>query len=185
MKVIYCKNWWRSKKKIRGPLDREKALHFFDQGEHFFVVMYQNNSEMPTHFIEIFDKRGFAISVLDESLDEVATFSYQSIKTHPDIDSNKYFLTRLVVREKGENGKQIRGTAYNPVISTGNDEKTGEAIWDIQHNVFCEENDFIKKETSNFYSENKVDINSLYKDIPEFGDWEPLITDTQMRFLDE
>jgi hypothetical protein len=179
METIYCENWHRIRKEIRRPLDAEAANTLFDSGEHFFAMIFKNGGDKPTHLIEFLGINTFGVDFLDEDLDEELSFSYQLITNNLDIiDPSKLIISRFVVREKDKNGKQTKGTAYNPILMVAKDK------WEIQHNLFCEEEDFIKKESSNFYTKNKVDISSLYKDIPEFGKWEDLIN-TEVKFLNE
>ena len=178
MKTIYCEKWWRSKKRMLHQIQIKDAYSLFEKNDHFFAMIFEEESEKLTHFIEFFENGSLDVNLLDKDFDEELTIKYQIIKNHPDINSNKLFVTRLVIREKAADGTQIKGVSYNPVLFI-------DGQWVIQPNVFCEEQDFIKKESCNFYTKNKVDINTLYKDIPEFGDWEPLIKNTEMRFLDE
>ncbi len=178
MKIIYCDKWFRAKKKILNPLTEQQAKERFNNDEPFFIMIYTSKNNEPTHFIEFFDKETLSVNILDSSLDEEATFSFQIITNHENIDKEKLFIVRWVIREKDTNGKQTKGTSYDTVLMKQQD------IWEIQHNVYCVENDFENDESCEFYSKNKVDLNSLYKNVPKFGEWEDLL-DIQINFLDE
>jgi len=178
MKTIYCENWHRIRKEVRRPMDKAEAFRRFEKSEHFFAVIYVNRSDKPTHFIEFFSQDELSVNFLDDVLDEMATFKYHTIRNNVEFDSTKLFLGRLIVCEKSEDGAQTKGTAFTSSLLIG-------GKWELQRHVFCEENDFINNESCNFYSEKKVDVSSLYKDIPKFGEWNSLIKNTEMRFLDE
>ncbi len=179
MKITYCENWHRIRKEIRRPINKTEAKIRFKKGVHFFAMIFKNGGDKPTHFIEFLGVNAFGVDFLDDYLDEEISYSYQIIKNNENIiNPNKLFLSRFIIREKDSDGKQTKGTAYNPILMVAKDK------WEIQHNMFCEEEDFIKKESSNFYTKNKVDVNSLYKDIPKFGEWDDLLN-TEVRFLDE
>jgi hypothetical protein len=174
MKITYCENWHRSKKTVRRPIEINEAIRRFESQEHFFAVFHDN--DIPMSFIEFFSEGALGVGFLNDRLNETHYFTYQIIKNHCEITPNQLFLCRFIEREF-DDGVQFRGTSYNTILFSN-----GQAT--IQHNVYCEENDLVKKESTQYYTKNKVDMTSLYKNIPKFGEWEELIIDTQVKFLD-
>ena len=96
MKIIYCENWHRLKKITRRSIDMNEAIRRFESGEHFFAVLYINESDKPMSFIEFFSEGSLGVSFLDEELDETHSFNYKIIKGHSEINPNKLFLCRFI-----------------------------------------------------------------------------------------
>jgi hypothetical protein len=85
-------------------------------------MIFKNGGDKPTHLIEFLGINTFGVDFLDEDLDEELSFSYQLITNNLDIiDPSKLIISRFVVREKDKNGKQTKGTAYNPILMVAKD----------------------------------------------------------------
>lgn len=102
--VIYCKSWFRAKKRPTEIWSAEKAKAAHSSRQLYTALI--GSAEKPTCFLEVNDKF-VGVGFLDEKLREYLYYSFK------EVDSSRLFLSMATYREfDGNTDKVLTGTTY-------------------------------------------------------------------------
>ena len=150
MEVSFCEKWFRHRKKIIGPLNREKAKEF-DKNKKSYTALIGNPMQ-PHCFIEI-NLGCYGVNFLDKHKRVYLSYSFE------EQENEMLFLIEAVYIEyEGNTDNMLTHTNYwfspDGIVKIGKSEPP-----------------FQKVEVT----EKKIDVVNNWEKKPEFGNYENLI----------
>ena len=174
IKYSYFNDWVETDKIARSPLSKEEALRKYNTEEHIFVLC--GNVKSPFALLSISGKNRQNIHFLGDKKEDLRSYSYQILHN---IDNNRLCLTMFRDLVKVDD-KHIKTYIHYFALSEKNK-------WKILESPYTNRYDVATRNVQNYYSDMKVDIESLWEDIPEFGNWDHLLRDdsNRIRFIED
>lgn len=180
-KIIYeyYQGWCYDDKEGYGKYSYDEALEKFNNFETFFIVAQKENEDKPFVYIMITNKDSFYVSFLNEKLDDEREYKYQILHN---LEKNKLFLIEFMIRKFDYSNENLEDYLLeaNQYNFAKNDENSNWE-WYILDKVFCSETNYINNEDVEYFSENIIDENSLWENIPKFGNWDYFLRDDHER----
>jgi len=183
-KIIYkyYKGWCSYDKEGYDEYSYKETSKKYANGETFFVVAQRENEDKPFATIMISDRNSFYVLHLNENQDIDVEYRYVILYN---LNKNKIFLYESMIREYDYENNNLRKNinkvnSYYFATTHFNDKKDC-FEWYILDKVNCEEIDYVTEEIITYKSKNIVNQDSLWEDIPVFGDWDSLLKDKYNR----
>lgn len=173
IKYTYHYDWSYKSKCGAGSLTLEEALKKYNNNETIFVVAQKENEDKPFAYMMIANRDSFYINYLNHKLDINRKYMYKILYN---LDKNKLFLSDFMIKKYDyTNDILIKYIIQVDTYSFAKNNEESNFQWFILDKVYCEETNYIKEEKITYESKNIVDENSLWEDIPEFGNWDNIL----------